>query len=396
MRVASVGRAKARLGESVRMRFRSLSRITQILFVVLIAAGVIGCEPPAPPAPDPPTAHDSVASLDDVEVMVLAVSVSEPEFVDTSGQSVVLATGAERMMGVTLQFTNTGEAEARYTPQHNASTETTPQLFLMPGDGADKLPVARIVTAANVHVVGQVIKDTAIAPGGALSDTYLFKLPPKDAEELLLVVPATLIGGDVATAVRFALPKEFSKTLSSALAKVGETITKGDIKVTVKGLSDVYVEAKKLSSKPGEKQLKYPYAYTVEPVLRIDFEIVNSGSQPTIYDPSHRADAPGVSLSMIGTKTISVKRFKLADANATANGQLRGPMQLEPGKVYKDFFLFQRPPAPKAKLMLDISAHIFGGLGIIQYEFSYNRKEPSPPDLEPFKKAAAAVPASPK
>jgi hypothetical protein len=176
----------------------------------------------------------------------------------------------------------------------------------------------------------------------------------------------------------------------AAVAGLNTSVQRGAVKVIIKAAADAYVEAEKLAGKPDDKALKYPYAYTVEPVLKVDFEFENTGTEPLFYNPSHRAASPGIELVTVGNNVISINRYKLADANAAAKGQLRAPLEVKPGEKYEDFFLFQGPPTANAKLALSISGYVFGVKGLFRFEFPYERKVPSPPDLEPYKKDSAA------
>jgi len=338
----------------------------------------------------PPTPVGETVSAGPVEVTVTAFEVLSPEFVDARKQAVLVAAGTERMAIVRLQLTNTGETPVTYFPQHIASSDRTPQLSTMPNAEGKRVAIERIIAPQGVAAVGQIVSETVIQPGATLHDFYLFRVPPPDQETLLLLVPTNAFGQNTEP-LRFALPNPPDEVPAAPPAALAKTVKKADFQVTVTSITDEFSEAEKIQLKPSEKPLKYPYAYTLEPVLKIEVEIVNLAKHPLIYDPGHRSnDSSGVMLNMLGTTAPPLRRFKLADANAQPKGQLRGPMQLEPGKTYKDIFLFQRPATPNATLQLIFSGHIFGSQGLVEFHLDYKRSEPAPPDLEPYKKEEKA------
>jgi len=358
----------------------------------------MGCEGEPPPEPDPPTPHDKPATLGNTEVTVVGTEVKTPDFVDSNGQSVLVTAGSARVFAVKLSFKNTGDAPIPYSPRHNAASgqaDTTPLLFKMPAEGEKLTPIPNLRLGDNIFTTDQVQIETDIEPGKAVVDEYLFKIPPPDDKELLLTVPATLFGGDAGNVARFALPNEPKTIAAPSPGDLETPVTRGNVKVSLTSVADEYIEAEKIGQE-AEKKLKYPYAYTVEPVLKVGYQIVNNTNKTVVYTPGHRAlDSAGVELFVTGSREISLSRFKLADADAAPKGQMKGcPCQLEPGKTYDDFMLFQRPStASKTELLLRLSGHIFDTRGLYEFKIPYELSEPSQPDLEPYKKEKPPEPA---
>lgn len=370
-----------------------------VLCLALSAGLLLACQGEPPPAPAAATPHTEAARLGDVEITIKATEVVTPEVVDPDGRAAMLSSVSDRAFVVTLEFKNVGQAPVTYRPLHNAATgqrDTTPLLFKLP-EGDEKLtaiPAVRL--GENYFLLGQLQSEKAIAPGSAVVDKYLFRVPGEEAKRLLLTVPAPLFGGSAGELARFEMPNAPTIVSPAPPGQLGQPYKKGPLEVTITSVRDEYVEAELVSSRAEQEKLKYPYAYTVEPILRIDVELKNTGSEPLYYDPGHRAnDSRGIELTPLATNR-ALRRFKLANAEATAKGQLSQVTALEPGKTYKDAFLFQRPPTSgDTELHLAMSGHIFGVEGLLQFKLPYSRTEPPRPDLEPYKKDAPPPPESP-
>jgi len=350
-----------------------------------------GCRKGPPPPPPAPTAFDAAATLNGVEVSIAGIESLVPELVDANGRSALITSGSDRIFVVRLQYKNDGTAEVNYTPRHNAATgqpDTTPLLFVMPEKPEDRMtPIQNVRLADNFFTPRQVMSPTKIAPGAILNDEYLFSVPPKDATALMLSIPATIFGGTAGDNAKFALPNTPKRIEVEPFAGLNTPVTRGAIKLQVNAITDEYVEAVKVSGKT-EEEMKYPYAYTVEPILKVSVEFTNIGKEDLIYAPGHRDnESIGVKMDIVSGQELTLRRFKLADAKAIAKEQLKGPMTVKPGETYKDVFLFQRPPAGGAgKVTLAFSGHIFGVQGLFGFQLPYKSYEPTPPDLEPYKK----------
>jgi hypothetical protein len=358
---------------------------------LLLGLFFVACTPEPPPPPPEPTPMGEVATLGGVEISVVAFAVGSPDFVDTSSRAGMPPAGSESMSVLTLEFRNTTEAAVRYSPQHSASSEASPQLSSLPDSSGNRSPIERIVAPPNFFSVGQVTSPADIPAGGTLRDDYLFREPPKDLESLLLVIPGTLVGQDAKQFVYFSIPNQ-PGSISDAAGELKKPLLKGDVKVTIVDVQDEYVEAVKVSLKEEDQKMKYPYAYTLEPVLKVTVEFENVGKEKLFYAPGHRAaDSSGVQLSVVGMP-VPLARFKLADANAQAKDQIKKvPFELAPGAKQRDAFLFQRPPS-SGQLEFMLSGHLFGVKGLMRFVFPYTRKEPAKPDLEPYKNEAPAEP----
>lgn len=369
----------------------TISAALVVLMTLSVCLHAVGCEGDAPPEPDPPTAADEAAVLNGVEIRVDALRSIKPEVLDPEGHAAIVVAGADRVLAIDLSLKNTGESAVPYRPSHSATPgqpDTTPLLFTMPeGEDGKLTPVPPVRLGEAYFLQGQIKNEQQIAPGKTIDDTYIFRLPGK-GESLMLTVPAPLVGGTAGELAKFELPNKPKVVPAGKPGKLGTPLVHGPVKITVDAVKDAYVEAVQVTKKPGEEKLKYPYAYTNEPILRVDVTLENTGKEGLYYDPGHRAnDSLGVELMLQrGNKTIALKRYKLADANAAAKGQMQ-PTTLEPGKKYKDVFLFQRPPtSAKTELEFILSGHLFSVPGLVRFELPYEKREPSPPDLEPYKK----------
>ena len=363
-------------------------RIIRFLLLgsLLVSFSLVGCSKEEAPKPAPPTAVDEAASIESIEVRVVGTYSGEPEIIDSRGNAALLSTGLAKMLVVRLEYSNTGEAAVPYTPPHG--TELAPQLFNMPVEGEDRLAIPRVASSDPIFTVDQIQSETLIEPGKKVVDEYIFKVPNADAEELLLVISPEIFGksGDPAY---FALPNQHQSLNRPAPAKIGEVYKKEGLEVKVTGISDEFVEAVQLGTK--KKNLKYPYAYTLEPIVKVAMDIKNTGKNAIIYRPGHRSSgsqALGVMMSVKGTDNLSLRRFQLADADAAAKGQTKGTVKIDPGQTIQDVFLFERPPTENADLELTLSAHLFGLKGLLEFSLPYKQTTPAAPDLEPYKKEA--------
>lgn len=386
----------------MRFSFHKTLRNSTWVVMCFLAMGLLsssGCSKEEAPPPPAPTAMDATATLNGVEVSILGIESLVPDLLDSNGHAALITSGSDRIFVVRLQFKNTEKAEINYTPRHNAATgqpDTTPLLFVMPEKPEDKMtPIQNVRLADNFFTPRQVMSPTKIAPAAILTDEYLFSVPPKDAKELLLSIPATIFGGSAGDNAKFALPNEPKRIEATPFVGLNTPITHGAIKLQVTAINDEYVEAVKVSGKAEDQEMKYPYAYTVEPILKVAVEFTNTGKEDLIYAPGHRDnESVGVKMDIVSGKELTLRRFKLADAKAVAKEQLKGPMTLKAGETYKDVFLFQRPPVGgSGKVTLVFSGHIFGVRGLYGFELPYKSYEPTPPDLEPYKKEVPAAPA---
>ena len=357
------------------------SRLPVALLAATMAFSAVGCkgEPPAPPL----LMGQSETAQNGGKISVESFKLIKPDFVDAQGKAQKPQNGEVKVAALRLKVSNPTGSSITYKPLHFNPPERRVQLCTEPdpetGDRTDT-PAIRTNEAKKIHTPSQLIKDQVSIPaGGEIYDEYLFDIPMKSGRQLVALIPGEMIGDPSSKVFKFYVG-DLQEATAFSPKEINEPVTIDDLMVTVTRASLEYVELVK--NPPDSKPLKYPYAYTKQPVLVVALDIKNTGNKERNYQPGHTSQVEGLSLTFDGSP---LKRIKL-DSKAWAKGQLKGSKSIVAGESLSDIFLFE-PPASSGTLNLSISGHIFGVTsGIYKFALDYQKSEPPKPDFEPWKK----------
>ncbi|MBO4351047.1 MAG: hypothetical protein J6A01_08895 [Proteobacteria bacterium] len=351
-------------------------KLTTALLIASMTFGFVGCkgEPP-----EPPREVGQADVLNKVEVSVSSFEVTTPDFLDGSNRAARPSEGQDKVAILRLKIKNGSGEEKQYKPLHLEGAKNRVQLCTDPDPetGArQNVKAIKFDAANNYHTPGQHIENVVkIAPGSEIYDEYLFE-PPVTNEQLVVLVPGTIIGETKIMRFKVNKPVEVA---AKPPTQQGQTANLDGLEVKVTKVIQEYAELATVN--PPKKPLKYPYAYTEKPVLAIYVSLTNNSSEGKSYDPSHGTDVVGINLFF--EKTSQQKRVKLGNGVKGKN-QVNGKISIEPGRTITDVYYFE-PPSSSGKLEFDLSGHICGVRGIYRFDLTYTKSDPSAPDLEPYK-----------
>ena len=347
-----------------------------------LSISTVGCEGKLP---DPPKDFQvAEVANNQAAISIDAFEITTPDFVNNKKEAMRPMEGQGEVAVVRLKIHNPTQNPITYKPLHYENPAQGIQLCTDPdreNKGARKNFKSVVLNQAEmIHTTNQTITDTEIPAGGTLLDDYLFEKPVVSADKLVVLVPGTIVG-DINTVYRFYVPSNPQKVEPEPPKglNVPETIDGLTVKIT-----EVSKEYAQLDPRKRDQKLKYPYAYTKEPILAIYVTISNTSGQQLNYEPSHTAEAAGIILEPIGGGD-PYKRIK-HDANAIGTGQVNGRISIKDGETIKDVYFFQ-PPASDSDLAFNISGHIFGVRGMYRFALPFKDSTPEEPDLEPYKHA---------
>ena len=351
-------------------------KLTTALLIASMAFGFVGCkgEPP-----EPPREVGQADILNKVEVSVSAFEVTTPDFLDGSNRAARPSEGQDKVAILRLKIKNGSSEEKQYKPLHLEGAKNRVQLCTDPDPetGARQNVKANKFDASNnYHTPGQHIENVVkIAPGSEIYDEYLFE-PPVTNDQLVVLVPGTIIGETKIMRFKVNKPVEVAPKPPTPL---GQTANLDGLEVKVTKVIQEFAELDSMT--PPSKPRKYPYAYTEKPVLALYVTLTNTSNEGKSYEPSHGSDVVGVNLFF--EKTSQQKRVKLG-SGAKGKNQVQGKISIEPGRTIQDVYFFE-PPSSSGKLEFDLSGHICGVRGIYRFDLTYTKSNPIQPDLEPYK-----------
>lgn len=339
---------------------------------MLLAAG---CEKPIIAQGGKATAGGIEFSVADYEIRYLEVA---------DGSNTYEYPQPALVVPVTLK--NVGEGSFTYSPTHatqQMSEAQTPLLYLAPtGEDAENLPpenksLVNGVFLSKGTLDGQVTKSETVAKGGTVTDLLLFEVP-SGATKLILSLPPALHRGKFP--VLFKIDFQPKDARGPEMHKVGDPVAFGTTNFSVLGSEIAFVKTTDTLQGDG---------FSSEPLLKVRYQIENTGSEPVNYDPAHRA-VGGRGAALYG-KDTTFKRVKFA-SSTTVEGQRDGTTVVAPGQKLEDFVLFDRPPEGTGELTFEYPATLFGGSGLARFVLDYEYSNPptpkelkAPPKPEPDK-----------
>lgn len=345
------------------------SKVILGLAVVLMAlVASAGCKAPVvAKATEPAVAGGIEFSLGEYEVRFLEL---------TDGDKTVEYPRPVVVMPVTMK--NVGSDNFIYNPTHSAQQMTeanTPLLYVDPGADAELPPSSKTpvpgVFLEKGELEGQITQATTIPAGESVTDLLLFEVPAKDVGNLVLSVPPSMHRGDVPVLFRLAYtPKE---PKGPTVYDVGQPIAFDSAKFKVTRRSVEYVKTDDAAQGEG---------YSSDPLLKIAYEITNTGQEPLTYEPGHR-NVGGRGASLYG-KADTFKRVRFP-GTTSVEGQQRKESKIAPGESVKDFVLFEKPNEDQT-VVLEFPASSFEQSGLARVSFEVSAEAPEMPEALTKKK----------
>lgn len=333
-----------------------------LVLATLLAMIGFGCDKPIVAESSTATVGGMKMSLGEYELRYLEVS---------DGENTYEYPQPALVIPITLE--NVGDGDFTYNPTHatqQMAEAQTPLLYRDPGPEADLPPDSKSlingVYLQKGSLEGQVTSNTTIGAGESLTDLFLFEVPDESLSNLILSIPPTMHRGKFP--VLFRLKYSPKEARGPAVHPVGEPIALQGARFTVTGAEVNFVKTSDTSQGEG---------FSSDPLLKITYEIENTGSETINYDPSHRS-VGGRGASLFG-KGDTYKRVKFAPTTSV-EGQSEGTTQIEPGKSVTDFVLFDRPPEGAGQLTFEYPAALFNQQGIARVAIDYEYADPPIPE----------------
>jgi hypothetical protein len=274
---------------------------------------------------------------------------------------------------IPISITNKGQDDFIYTPTHAApqtSESATPLLYKDPGADQPLPPPTKVpvpgVLLAKGSLEGQQTLPKVLKPGESVEDLLLFQVPPAEVGgKLILSLPPAWSRAKVPALVRMDYtPKE---PIGLKAAKVGEPVAFGKVTFTVDGASNVYVKIKDAAAGEGLSK---------EPMLRIDYTIVNGSDAAISYEPNHRTT--GAFGARLSSSAGAYNRVQFGPT-AEVTGQVQKRSPVAAGASIKDFALFEMPADDVKDLVFEMPAEQFGAQGVARVKIAYDATKPPEP-----------------
>ena len=364
---------------------RISAKLPIAILVATMAFSAIGCKGQLPDPPVKPGVE--LAAQNGGKISVDSFILTSPDFIDRDGVAQRTVKQQKNIAVLKLRISNPTDTDIKYKPLHFKDPAERIQICTDPNkETGERSNVSAIAfdKVKMIHTPKQHIEDQVVIPAGReITDEYLFEAPMDDSKQLVALVPGDILGDSSSKVFRFYLdtPKPVAP---QAPASVNKPVTVDDLMVTV---TRVEAEYAALDERNPKKALKYPYAYTKQPVLSIYVSLKNTGKKQIVYNPSHTAEISGINLSY--QKNIALKRIKL-NSDLVGKGQVKGKTVIEPGSSLTDVYFFEMPDNT-GELTFELSGNIFGVNGL--YKFGLNYVKPDnirQADLTPWKTAKEA------
>lgn len=383
------------------MKLNAKLNIGMLAASVLIgSAWMTGCEKAPVAAPS-----ETSAELNGAEISVVDFTLTKPYYYNSNA---IFEQGQE--VAVLRLKIKAVDREIKYAPLHNAKGQERIQIWskadidkenidvVNPKNSTfGRVPLSAYTLASGAATFNQITAPTVtIEQGSEIIDEYLFHAP--NIQDLYAIIPGKLVGGS--NEARIVLPNPHAVP-SPTLAGLNQTVTFEDVSIKVTKVAHEYAEL--APRNPPVQPLKYPYAYSANPVLAVYVTITNNNkTHEFTYTPNHSAATDGVHMS-VGTEPL--KRNKIGTSDITGKqvavivkGQVDGATTLKPGDTINDVYLFAVPTS-NVELSFDLSGSLFRTKennntrplkGYYRFTLPYKTSTPAQPDLEPYKHADQA------
>lgn len=307
------------------------------------------------------------------------VSSVEAAYIDLEANEGAAQTSTPVLL-VRLALTNNGPSALRYDINWSTATTTQAQSPLL---YVDQGPEAPLGVANNIPLVrlgtmtwpGDPVSEAqSIDPGQTLEDVLIFQMPSAGTSGLVLSLPPSIFGPDVKTPAYIRIPWANSDVAQPAPVGLGEAYNGPDFTFTLDGIEQAYLPLQSPTAPRG--------GFTSSPVLKLNFTVTNTGSEPLVYLPpeaNRSLHAPALS----DPDGATINRIQLP-TGSSAPGHIVERTTIAPGSSMQASFLFEQPPASIQRLSLQLPGKRFGSTGLIRVAFDYAMQAvPVPPELTP-------------
>lgn len=298
------------------------------------------------------------------------------------------------VLRVFLTIQNTSPSALRYELGWSASSATqasSPLLFVDPGPD---LPLSlngniQALRLGDMRWPGDPIAEaTSIASGETREDVLLFAVPEAGISSLVLSLPPGMFGPEVKTPAFIRFPWAPTEAVPPAPVGLGETWTGDNYTFKVTGIEQAFLRLESPTAPRG--------GFTSAPVMRVNFEVTNTGTDALTYLPPEANRTIGAPVLTTGDGS-SVARVQLP-TGSTAPGHITERTNIAAGATFNGAFLFEQPAASVTQLNLQLPGKRFDAIGLIRVAFEFaHQTVPVPPELTPvtIQEGSGAAPATP-
>lgn len=315
------------------------------------------------------------------------VSSVEAAYIDLEGNEGAAQTSTPVLL-VRLALTNNSPGALRYDINWSTATTTQAQSPLLYVDQGPEVPLG---VANNIPLMrlgtmtwpGDPVSEAqSVEPGQTLEDVLIFQMPSTGTTGLVLSLPPSIFGPDVKTPAYVRIPWSDAEVTPPVAVGLGEPFVGPDFTFTLNNTEQAYLPLQSPTAPRG--------GFTSSPVLKLNFTVTNTGSEPLVYLPpeaNRSLHAPALS----DTDGATINRVQLP-TGSSADGHIVERTTIAPGASLQAAFLFEQPPASIQRLNLQLPGKRFGSTGLIRVAFDYAMQPvPVPAELTP----APAAPAAP-
>ncbi len=298
------------------------------------------------------------------------------------------------VLRVHLSIQNQSPAALRYDLGWSTPVTTqaqSPLLFVDPGPEQPLSPSGNvpILRLGDLTWPGDPIAEAiSIAPGETRQDILLFQLPAAADSAFVLSLPPSMFGPEVRTPALVRFPFTPGEVAPPAPVGLNEDWAGEGYSFQVTSIEQSYL---RLSSSMAERG-----GFTNAPVLKVNFEVRNTGTDVLTYMPPEANRTLGAPI-LTGADGTSIARVQLP-SGATHEGHITERTPIAPGESLQAAFLFEQPAASITQLQLQLPGKRFDATGLVRVAFDFaHQAVPEPPELTPAPVAAegSGAPAAP-
>ena len=348
---------------------RVLSRILLVAMLGL-ATSATGCVEP------PESTIGAPVQQGGVSVTVTSVDMA---YLDLEGPEGAAQTQTP-VLRVFLTVNNASPAPLRYDLGWSANVSTqasSPLLFVDPGPDQPLSPTGNIraLRLADMNWPGDPIAEaTSIAAGETREDVLLFEVPEAGVSSLVLSLPPGMFGPEVKTPAFVRFPWAAAEVAPPAPVGLGEAWTGENYTFKVTGIEQSFLRLESPTAPRG--------GFTNAPVLRVNFEVTNNGTDALTYMPPEANRTIGAPVLTTGDGS-SIARVQLP-TGSTSPGHVTERTNIAAGATFTGAFLFEQPAASVTRLNLQLPGKRFDSTGLIRVAFDFaHQSVPVPPELTP-------------
>lgn len=330
-----------------------------------LALGLSACAKPIEVGPQEPMQQGNAS-----------VTVASYELVYVDLESPTGAVAMNRpVLKVELDVQAIGEVPVSWNPGFESAGATQAQnvLLFRASSWADGLNpsnnVGAVSTSGYRYLDDPVTEPVEIAPGTTVRDVLLFSAPPSSTTGLVLSIPPQVFGPEEKLPGYIRLPFSGGEAEALPVAALNEAYEGREFTFTVTGADVVYAKMKDPESKD---------AISRDPLLRIAFQVKNTGDAPMNYTPTVLSS--GIDFPALTDQNDALQNRAIFVAGVEIEGQHREVQTIAPGATIRDAIYFDRPPRSVETLKLLYPGRRLGGSGLVRVEFPYTWADPEVPE----------------